>query len=68
MDYLAITLSKKKTLPKAACIHYHHASLLKIINKTGSLFRGLGSMHTANEISMKLFVCALSVSFDLFQS
>ena len=22
--------------------HHHHASLLKIVNKTGSLFRGLG--------------------------
>ena len=37
--------------------HHHHASLLKIINKTGSLFRGLGAL--------RLFSLSLSLSLLL---
>jgi hypothetical protein len=42
---LAKQVAKKSDTP---IMHHHHASLLKIINKTGSLFRGLGPiMHFA---------------------
>ena len=41
--------------------HHHHASLLKIINKTGSLFRGLGALRHFLSLS-------LSVHFLLVQS
>jgi hypothetical protein len=34
-----------------ACSHHYHASLLKIINKTGSLFRGLEHTQPAPSIS-----------------
>ena len=40
--------------------HHHHASLLKIINKTGSLFRGLGAL--------RLFSLSLSLSLSLLLS
>jgi hypothetical protein len=34
--------------------HHHHASLLKIINKTGSLFRGLGALRHFLSLSLSV--------------
>ena len=42
--------------------HHHHASLLKIINKTGSLFRGLGALRLFSlslSLSLALVLCSL---------
>ncbi len=35
-------------------VSHHHASLLKIINKTGSLFRGLGALRHFLSLSLSL--------------
>ena len=43
-------------------LHHHHASLLKIINKTGSLFRGLGALRLFSlslSLSLALVLCSL---------
>ena len=51
------TADLKKLSVEGANNFHHHASLLKIINKTGSLFRGLGAL--------RLFSLSLSLSLLL---
>ena len=43
-------------------LHHHHASLLKIVNKTGSLFRDLGALRLFLSFSLSL---SLSLSLAL---
>ena len=49
----SVTSSREVSLLERICqLIHHHASLLKIINKTGSLFRGLGALRHFLSLSL----------------